>query len=75
MVSRKRNSPDFYTITLWSQDMSTHKPSQLPGITEPGCHFRRTETLQTDMTSLSYQVSTYSWVESESAHVSNKGLA
>ena len=32
LVSRtKRNSPGFHTITPRSQDLSTHKPSQLPG--------------------------------------------
>ena len=46
----------------WSQDLFTHKPSQLPGEHTARLPFPVHRTIPTHKPSLSYQVPTYSWV-------------
>ena len=42
-IWREAPLAQLHTTSLWSQDLSIHKPSQLPGSTQPGCRFGRTE--------------------------------
>ena len=57
-VSREeRNLSDFHTTCSLISRLNS------PGSMQPGTHFRRTETIQTYIPSVSYQIPTYSGVE------------